>query len=153
MQHPQPEDVYPEFPPQSQSFHLHSQDFQQQEMITDCPIDSRSLQSADRSINTPAARDPYNIPITMDQRLLANPASALSQHCPPYFGSAPGPLTGIVHLPYFPSTGFAQGNSYIGVLNIESPTHAKQSKKRKQGGTSTFWRRKGEYNMLRKEVY
>jgi len=148
MQHPQPKDVYPEFPPQPQSFHPHSRDFRQQEMITGRPVDPRSLQPGDRSMNASAARGPYSIPITMDQRHLANSASALSQHRPPYLGSAPGPLIGIAHLPYFPTAGFAQGNNYIGVLNIESPTHDKQRKKRKRdGGTSPSRKRKGEYTV------
>ena len=82
MQHPQPEDVYPEFPPQPQSFHPHSRDFRQQDMITDRPVDPRSLQPGDRSMNASAARAPYSTPITMDQRHLANSASALSQRCP-----------------------------------------------------------------------
>ena len=74
MQHPQP-DLYPEFPLQPQR---HSRDFQQQEMITDHPLDLRFLQPTDPSMNASAARDSYSIPITTDQRPLANSASALS---------------------------------------------------------------------------
>ena len=87
----------------------------------------------------------------MGPRFLANPASALSQHCPPYLGSAPsGLLTGIAH---HPTMGFAQGNNYIGVLNIESPTRPRKDKKRKRDGNAASRKRKGKYNTLRKEVY
>ena len=116
MQRPQPDNVYPEFPSQPQAFHPHSRDFRQQDTIADHPVDP--------SINAPTARNPYSIPFVMDQRYLANAASTLSQPHPPYLGSAPGPLAGIASLPYFPTAGFAQGNNYIGVLNIESPTRA-----------------------------
>jgi len=154
MQHPQPEAAYPEFPPQMQSPHPHPHNFQQQEMITGHAVDSRPSQHADQSTNATAARNPYGIPITMDQRFPANSASTLSQRCPQYLGSAPGPLTGIPHLPYFPPAGFAQGNNYIGVLNIESPTRPRQSKKRKRaGGASPSRKRKGKYDISHKEVY
>ena len=117
MQHPHPEDVYPDFPPQP-----------------------------DRPTAASAARNPYALPMVMDPRFLANPASALPQQCPPYFGSTPsGPLTSIAH---HPMMGFAQGNNYIGVLNIESPTRPRQSKKRKRDGdgdTAPSRRRKGEF--------
>jgi hypothetical protein len=69
MQHPQPEDVlyiFLEFPPRPQSFHLHSQDFRQQEVITVNPVDPRSLYSLQptaRSVNASVAWDPqYGIP-------------------------------------------------------------------------------------------
>jgi len=155
MQHSQPEAAYPEFPSQPQSFHPHSHDFRQHEMSTDHPVDPRSSQPADRSINVSAAQNPYGIPIAMDQRFLANSASTVSQHYPPYLGSAAGPLTGVPHLPYFPMAGFTQGNnlSYIGVLNVESPTRSKQSKKRKRGGTSPSRKCKGEYNISHAEEY
>jgi len=156
MQHPQPEDVYPEFPAQPQSFPPYSCDFQQQEMITDRPIDPGSTQLNDPSINASGARNPYSIPIAMDQRFLVNSASTLSQHRPPYLGSASGPLTGIAHVPYFPPVGFTQGNNYIGVLNIESPTHSRQTKKRKRGGgtsPSRNLKHKGKNNISCKDVY
>jgi len=142
VQHPQPENVYPEFPPQMQSSHPHSSDFQQQGAITDHPVDSRPFQPLDQSTIASVAQNPYGIPTTMYQRFLAKPGSTLSQHCPPYVGSVPGPLTGIA-LPYFPTGGFPQGTNYIGYLNIESPTRPKQSRKRK---------RKGEYNISHEEV-
>ncbi len=149
MQHPQPEDVRPEFPPQPPSFHPHAHDPQQWEMGTNYQVDPRYPQPANQSIHASATRNPYSIPTAMDQRFLANSASTLSQHCPPYLGSMPsGTLTGIPHLPYFPTGGFAHGNNYIGVVNIESPTRPKQSKKRKRGGgTSPSRKRKGKYNI------
>jgi hypothetical protein len=58
----------------------------------------------------------------MDQMFLANSASTLPQRCPPlaYLGSTPsGTLTGIPHLSYFLTAGFAHGNNYIGVVNIK----------------------------------
>ena len=153
MQYPQPEDVFPEFPSQPQSFQLHSRDFRQQEIPTNHHVDPRSVQLDDPSISVSGDRNPNGIPVTMDQRYLANSAT-LPQHCPPYLGSASGPLTGFAHVPYFPTAGFTQGNNYIGVLNIESPTHCKQSKKRKRsGGDSPSKRRKGKNNISYKEVY
>ena len=116
MQHPRPDGIYPEFLPQP-----------------------------DRPTTVSATQNPYALPTVMDPRFLAHPASALSQHCPPYFGSAPsGPLTGIAH---HPMMGFAQGNNYIGVVNIESPTRPRQSKKRKRDDdtvTAPSQRRKGK---------
>ena len=154
-QHPQPEDVHPEFPPQVQRFHPYSRDLQQQqEMIAGRPVNPRSAQLGDQLINASGARNPYGIPVTMNQRSLANSARTLSQHGPPYLGSASGPLTGIARLPYFPLAGFAQGSNYIGVLNIKSSTRSQQSKKRKRGGgTSSPRKRKGENNISHKEVY
>lgn len=71
-------------------------------MTTDHSVDPRSVQLGDQSINTSGDQKPYGILVVMDQRFLANSAT-LSQHCPPYLGSASGPLTGIAHLPYFPT--------------------------------------------------
>lgn len=155
MQHLEPEAIYPKFLPQPQSFYLLSHDFWQQEISTGYPVDARSSQPADWSINVPTAWNPYGVPITMDQRFLANLASTLPQHYPAYLGSASGPLTGIPHIPYFPSAGFTWGNilNYINVLNIESPTHGKPSKKQKQGGTSPSQKCQGEYNISHKDKY
>jgi hypothetical protein len=69
---------------------------------------------------------------------------------PPYLGSASRALTGITHLPYFPIVGFAQGNNNIGVLNIESLAHARQSE---SGVVAPPRKHKYEYNILRQEVY
>ncbi len=120
MQHPHPEDAYPEFPLQLQSLHPHAHDLQQWEIGADY---------ADQPTTASAAWNPYSLPMVMDPRFLqvANSASALSQHCAPYPGLAPsGLLTGIAH---HLVVGLAQGNNYIGVLNIESPTCPRQSKK------------------------
>ena len=57
MQHPQPEDVYPEFPPQPQSLHLHAHDLQQREMGTDYPIYPISSQPADRPTTVSATQN------------------------------------------------------------------------------------------------
>jgi len=144
MQHPHPEDVYLEFPPQPQSLHQHAHDLRQREMGADY---------ADQPTTASAAQNPYGLPMVMDPRFLqvANSASALSQHRPPYPGSAPsGLLTGIAH---HPMVGLAQGNNYIGVLNIESPTRPRQSKKRKRDGDTASRKRKGMYDTLCKEVY
>ena len=135
MQHPQPEDVHSEFPPPPPSFHPHAHNFQQWEMGTDYQVNPRFSQPTDQSINASVTRNTYSIPNVMDQTFLANSASTLPQRCPPYLGSTPsGTLTDIPHLPYLPTVGFAHGNNYIGVVNIESPTRPKQSKKRKRGG-------------------
>ena len=146
MQHPQPEGFYQEFPPQPQSLHLPARDLRQLEMGTDYLAQPRSSQPADRSINMSATQNPYGLPMVMDPRFLTNPASTLSHHCPPYLGSAPsGLLTGITH---HPTVGFTQGNNYINVLNIESPTRPRQSKKRKRdSGTAQTRKRKGKYNL------
>jgi len=153
MQHAQPEDVYLEFPPQPQILHPpYVHDLRQQEMGTDCLVHPRSSQPADRSINASATRNPYGLPMMMDPRFLANPASTLSQHYPPYLSTTPsGLLTGIAH---HPTVGFSQGNNYINVLNIESPTRPKQSRKRKRdSGIAPSRKRKGMYNLSHGEVY
>ena len=144
MQHLQPEDVYPEFPPQPRSLHLHAHDLRQREMGTDYPIYPMSSQPADRPTTVSATQNSSGLPMVMDPRFLANPASALSQHCPPYLSSAPsGLLTGVTH---HPTMGFAQGNNlnYFSVLNIESPTRPRQSKKRKRDGDTASRKRKGK---------
>jgi hypothetical protein len=155
MQHLQSEGNCPEFPPHPQSFHPHSHNFWQQKMVTGHSVDLRPTQPSDQLINVSAVGNPNSIPVTMDPRFLANLAGTLSQLHPPHLGSAPSPLTGILHLPYFPMVGFAQGNNYIGVLNIESPTRPKQSKKQKCGGTSPSQRCKGKNNISisHKELY
>lgn len=148
MQNPQPQDVYPEMPPQLQSFHLHAHDFRRQEMGTNYPVHPRSSQSADRSINASATQNPYGLPMVMDPRFLTNPAGNLSQPYPPYISSTPsGLLTGI---PHHPTVGFTQGNQFINVVNIESPTRPKQTKKRKRrnSGTTQPRKRKCKYNIL-----
>jgi hypothetical protein len=155
MQHLRSEGNCLEFPPHPQSFHPHSHDFWQQEVVTGHSVDLRPTQPSDQLINASAVGNPNSIPVTMDLRFLANSAGTLSQLRPPHLGSAPSLLTGIPHLPYFLTAGFAQGNNYIGVLNIESPTRPKQSKKRKRGGTSPSQRRKGKNNISisHKELY
>jgi hypothetical protein len=93
-------------------------------------INPRFSQPADQSINVSVTQNTYSIPNVMDQMFLANSASTLPQCHPPYLGSTPsGTPTGIPHLPYFLTAGFAHGNNYIGVINIKSPTCLKQSKK------------------------
>ena len=130
MQHPQPEDIHSELPPDTQGFHPNAPEFRQWEMGTGYQVDPRCSQPTDQPNNAPSTQNPYGIPIAVDQRFLPNLANTLPQRYPPYLGSTPsGTLTGIPHLPYFPTPGFAHGNNYIGVVNIESPTHSKQTKK------------------------
>jgi len=99
-------------------------------MGTDYPAYPRSSQHADQPINASATQNPYGLPMVMDPRFLANPASTLPQNCPPYLGSTPsGLLTGIAH--HLAAVGFPQSNQYISVVNIESPTRPRQNKKQK----------------------
>ena len=147
MQHPHPENVYSEFPPPPQSLHPHAYGLRQQD-----PIHSGPSQPTDRPTTASAAQNPYSLPMVMDSRFLASPAGTLSQCCHPYLsGSAPsGLLASIAH---HPTVGFAQSNNYIGVLNIESPTRPRQSRKRKRDGDTASRKRKGNHNTSRKEVY
>jgi len=121
-------------------------------MGADYLVHLSSSQPPDRSVNGSTTWNPYGLPMVTDSRFLANPANALSHHYPPYIGPAPsGLLTGIAH---HPTMGFMQGNNYINVVSIESPTRPKQGKKRRQdGGTAASRKRKGMYNLFHKEAY
>ena len=131
MQHPPPGGVYPSFQQQPNSPCSYPHDSQSQEMGVNHMVHPGSSQPPNPAANVAMtlAGNHYSHSMAPDQRFLTNAMGALSQAHPSYFGPAPGPLPGISHTPYFPTVGFAAGNNYIGIINIESPTRPNLSKK------------------------
>jgi hypothetical protein len=81
MQHPQPEDVCLESPPQPPSFHPHVHDFQQWEMGTDYHADPRYPQLADQSIHASASRSKVPCSCTLFTAFLLNDFGKVGSAC------------------------------------------------------------------------